>query len=105
MGDLEDSVRAATSKVLARDKAVRELALTYARSIDGKGCGECGHPGAELNRLGPALLAALEALQLSPRARKAVSPIAGQPRTNPLDELANHRARKGRAAAVDSPAT
>lgn len=102
MGDLEESVRKATGKILARDQAVRELALTYARSIDTRGCNECGHPGAELNRLGPALLAALEALQLSPRARKAVTPVAGQPKTNPLDQLAARRAGKGRAAALDA---
>jgi hypothetical protein len=89
---LEESVRKATAKITVRDHAVRDLALTYARALDN---------GADLTKIGPALLAALEALQLSPRARKAVTPIAGQPRTNPLDELAVVRARKSRAAAVD----
>lgn len=94
MGVMEDAVTAATGKILARDRAVRELALHYARAIDAYG---------DLTKLGPPLLAALEALQLSPRARKAVTPVAGQLRsTNPLDELANARARKGRAPAVDS---
>jgi hypothetical protein len=94
-GPLEDSVRRAAAKVLVRDRAIRDLALTYARAIDN---------GGDLTKLGPALLASLEALQLSPRARKAVSPIAGQPRTNPLDELAAARARKGPAAPVDTGA-
>lgn len=104
MGDLADAVRKATAKILARDQAVRALAITYAESIDRRGCSECGHPGAELNRLGPALLAALEALQLSPRARKAVTPVAGTVKTNPIDEIANFRARKRRPPAVDTPA-
>lgn len=97
MGDpderLEESVRAAARTVSVRDRATRDLALTYARAIDG---------GGDLTKLGPALLAALEALNLSPRSRKAVTPIAGQPRTNPLDALAERRARKGRAAPVDT---
>jgi hypothetical protein len=107
MGALEDSVRKSTAKILVRDQAVRDLALKYARDIDGEhgACEDCGcRGGGDLTRLGPALLAALEALQLSPRARKAVTPIAGAPRTNPLDELARVRARKGRAAAVDPAA-
>lgn len=95
MGALEDSVRRSASKIVVRDQAVRDLALTYARALDN---------GGDLTKIGPALLAALEALQLSPRARKAVTPIAGQPKSNPLDELAAVRARKGRAAAVDAPA-
>lgn len=95
MGELEDSVRRATVKILARDRAVRDLALTYARSLDN---------GGDLTKLGPALLAALEALQLSPRARKAVTPVAGTPKTNPLDQLAARRAGKRAAAAVDTAA-
>lgn len=87
---------AATGKVLARDRAVRDLALQYARAIDG---------GGDLTKLGPALLAALEALQLSPRARKAVTPVAGQLRSNPLDQLAAARARKSAAPAVDTGAS
>ena len=56
--------------------------------------------------LGPKLLATLEALLLSPRARaaakKAVTPD-DKPAT-PLDELRQLRARKSRTAAVDSAA-
>lgn len=95
MGPLEDSVRKASAKITARDYAVRDLALTYARSLDN---------GGDLTKIGPALLAALEALQLSPRARKAVTPVAGRVVTNPLDQLAERRAGKTRAAAVDSGA-
>lgn len=95
MGTLEDSVTRAASKIVGRDVAVRDLALTYARAID---------TGGDLTKLGPPLLAALEALQLSPRARKAVTPIAGQPKTNPLDELASRRAGKRDTAALDSGA-
>lgn len=95
MGALEDSVRRSASKIVVRDQAVRDLALTYARALDN---------GGDLTKIGPALLAALEALQLSPRARKAVTPIAGQPKSNPIDQLAERRAGKSRAAAVDAPA-
>lgn len=93
MGALEDSVRRSAAKIVIRDQAVRDLALTYARALDN---------GGDLTKIGPALLAALEALQLSPRARKAVTPVAGQPRTNPLDELAAARARKGAAPDLDA---
>lgn len=85
---LTTSVEAAVSGVDERDRAVAELALTYARDIDA---------GADLSKLGPALLAALEALQLSPRARKAVK-IDDKPAVNPLDQLAERRAGKGRGA-------
>jgi hypothetical protein len=105
MGELEDSVRRATVKILARDQGVKSLALEYARKIDARRCPECEEThGGDLARLGPALLAALEALQLSPRARKAVTPVAGTPKTNPLDQLAARRAGKRAAAAVDPAA-
>jgi hypothetical protein len=56
--------------------------------------------------LGPKLLAALDALQLTPRARaaakKAVTP--NDKPANSLDQLAAARARKSRAEAVDAPA-
>jgi hypothetical protein len=93
MGTLEDSVRKAAGTPVARDAATRDLALTYARAIDN---------GGDLTKLGPALLSTLEALQLSPRARKAVTPIAGQPKLNPLDEIAERRRRKRDAPAVDT---
>jgi hypothetical protein len=93
---LTEAVTTAVAGVEARDQAVAELALTYARAIDA---------GVEdLSKVGPALLAALEALQLSPRARKAVK-IDDKPGANPLDELANARARKSRAETVDAGAS
>jgi hypothetical protein len=95
MGALEESVKRATATITGRDLAVRDLALTYAAAID---------RGGDLTKMGPALLAALEALQLSPRARKAVTPIAGQPKTNRLDEIAERRRRKRDAQVVDAPA-
>lgn len=68
------------------DGAAAELALTYARDIDA---------GGDLSKLGPALLAALEALGLTPRARKAVK-ADDAPAANPLDQLAARRAGKSR---------
>lgn len=92
---LTEAVTAAVAGIEARDQAVAELALTYARAIDA---------GAEdLSKVGPALLAALEALQLSPRARKAVK-TGDKPAANPLDQLAARRARADRAAPVDAAA-
>ena len=54
--------------------------------------------------LGPKLLAALEQLQLTPRARAAAQKAStdDQPRTNPIDQLAGRR--RGRAQAVDATA-
>lgn len=84
------------------------LALTYAAQIDDTGgeCEECGRHGGDLTKLGPALLAALDALLLTPRARaaakKAVS--SDQPAANQLDVLATRRARKGRAEDLDAAA-
>lgn len=76
------------------DKAVAELALTYARGIEA---------GGDLTRLGPALLATLEALHLSPRARGAGKGMTSeQPTVNPLDQLAERRAGRGRASGVDA---
>jgi hypothetical protein len=82
----------------ARDKATAELALTYARSIDGEG---------DLTKLGPALLACLESLLMSPRARAAAKKAVttSEPAANPLDQLAARRAGKDRAAPVDAAAT
>lgn len=100
-------MRRACRGSVARDQAVRDLALIYAQQIDNmhKRCSECEcQGGADLTKIGPALLAALEALQLSPRARKAVTPVAGRVVTKPLNELAERRARKSRAKTVDPAA-
>ena len=82
----------AAQPVEPRDAAAAELALTYAREID---------LGGDLTKLGPPLLAALEALGLTPRARKAVKPD-DKPAGNPLDQLAAACARRGRPEAVDA---
>lgn len=54
--------------------------------------------------LGPKLLAALDALLLSPRARAAAKKAVAdaKPAANPLDQLAERRAGKSRAPAVDT---
>ena len=108
MSSLSDLVIASleAAKPNACDAAAAELALTYARSIDGHpSCEACGCQGCgDLAKLGPALLAALEALGLTPRARKAVKTDGQQPAANPLDELAAARSRLGRPQAVDTAA-
>ena len=104
MGELAKTVRAAARAVKTepRDKAVLELAVQYAERLDREHkCADCGRGlDADLAKIGPALLQALEALQLSPRARKAVKTHGAAPVTNPLDQLAERRAGKGRAAGV-----
>lgn len=73
-----------------RDKAVAALALLYADEIDA--CEE----GA-LKDVGPKLLQALEALQMSPRARaiaKKGAAADGPARQSKMDELRERRARK-----------
>lgn len=78
------------------DKAAAELALTYAREID---------LGGDLAKLGPALLACLAALLLTPAARAAAKKGAGGDSNKPanrLDELRAKRARKARAADLDA---
>jgi hypothetical protein len=101
-GTVEASVAAAlTAKPPAdSDRAVADLALTYARQIDDEG---------DLVKLGPALLASLEALQMSPRARaivhgRGVSADGKPAAPKPLDELRDRRAGKNRTASVDAAA-
>jgi hypothetical protein len=134
---LEDSVRASATAAAgaAPDRALLDLALSYARLID------AAAPTAALAKaidtiaphipadptttadawrritttlaehtvasdLGPKLLAALDALLLTPRARAAAKKaVTGdQPTANPLDQLAAARARKGRAEDLDTAA-
>lgn len=107
---VSESVRAAldATEVDPRDQAAADLALTYAERIDGKvRCQDCDGPvGADLTKLGPALLAALESLLMSPRARAAAKKAVttSEPAANPLDDLAGRRARKGRTADLDAAA-
>lgn len=80
------------------DAGAVELALTYARHIDA---------GADLAKLGPALLATLTALGMTPAARAALAKgDSGEPAASPLDELRTRRsARTHRTAAVDTTAS
>lgn len=80
-------VVAVTRGADARDHGTVALAITYAAEIE---------RGGDLSKLGPALLAALEALQLSPRARKEVK-LDEKPGLAQLDDLAGIRARKSSA--------
>lgn len=89
-----------------RDSATVTLAMTYAQAIDDD------RSPAVLAKLGPPLLAALEALYMSPRVRAAVtkgavpdgSPAAAASPTAKLDDLARRRARKGPTADMDAGA-
>jgi hypothetical protein len=74
----------------ATDRAAAELAMTYARAVDSDG---------DLSKLGPPLLATLEALGMTPRARAAVKKVAevttdAQRPASPLDELRARRAAR-----------
>jgi len=96
---LTDSVRAGLAKlepIDVRDRATADLALLYAAHLDDSGdwADKLRDPLAEL---GPKLLAALTALQMTPAARKAAVPGAEQsaPPTSPLDELRAKRKARG----------
>jgi hypothetical protein len=79
----------------ARDGATVALVRLYAATIDDAADGDMTET---LRELGPKLLAALEALGMSPRARSAATRGApGGTGPNPLDELRQRRA--GRAGA------
>lgn len=82
------------------DEAVAELARRYAAAIDAG----FDNP-ADVAKVGAALLSALEALHLSPRARaaaqKGLKPSGASPRTR-LDELRERRARKDAAPPADA---
>lgn len=97
MSMLVTSVESAAEQggIEPRDRAVLDLALAYAKAIDD---GE-----ADLAKVGPALLAALEALRLSPRARAAAMKGGTDDKAgSPLDQLAARRAGKGRTPTVDA---
>jgi hypothetical protein len=96
---LHEDVKAALAEQPAegRDAATAALALTYAAAIDN---------GGDLAKVGPALLAVLEALHMSPRARHAAKKAAtdDKPSVNPIDQLAQRRAGKSHPEAVDAAA-
>lgn len=107
--ELRASVEAAlaVSGIPDTDRAAADLALTYAAALDDTGpeCEECGRHGGELEKLGPLLLKALEALRMTPHSRAAVMKGGkdDKPATG-LDHLAQRRARKGRAETLDAAA-
>ncbi|KUL22349.1 hypothetical protein ADL15_48310 [Actinoplanes awajinensis subsp. mycoplanecinus] len=98
---MEKAVRAAlgAKPPADSDKATAELALVLARQVD-----ECG---VDYKTSG-ALLAALEALQMSPRARAAAPSRGGEKRDDKpaaaagLDELRNRRLRKSSSGDRDT---
>lgn len=100
MADLLSALNAALTEIdsAGRDQATAELARTYAAAID---------EGAAVEKLGPLLLAVLESLLMTPRARAALvkggnDATAAKP-ANPLDELlAKRQARIDAAKVVDS---
>lgn len=73
--------------VADNDGAAVELAKHYATQLD---------DGADSTRMGPAFLAVLESLGMTPRARAAQSGGKGAPDAgpNPLDELRARRAAR-----------
>jgi hypothetical protein len=88
------------------DQALVALAKAYADTVDVERCSECGgHP--DIAKIGPALLGALEALQMSPRARamarKGIK-THGPASTSRLDELRDRRRRKHDAPDLDAAA-
>lgn len=110
MATMEEAVQAAldADTVEDVDQGTAALALAYARGID-----HCGRTADVLNDLGPKLLAALEALQLSPRARTLARihrlntggpGVPAQPDRSHLDELRAARERKRGSSAMDATA-
>jgi len=86
---LDEALEAA--QVRPQDGAAVELARTYATALD---------EGADLGKVGPAFLAALAALGMTPAARAALAgkaePAGQEGARSPLDELrAKRRARQG----------
>lgn len=77
-----------TLELLPRDDAAVRLATEYATQLDG---------GADAVKMGPAYLACLEALGMTPRARAAIAgrgdPASGSG-TSPLDQLRAKRAAR-----------
>jgi hypothetical protein len=79
------------------DRGAVQLALTYAAAVDA---------GEPVEKVGPPLLAVMEALGMTPRARAALvkgGSDAG-PSTSPLDELRARRARRNGPADLDAAA-
>lgn len=94
---LVDSVTAGIAELEpldTRDRAVADLALKYAAAIDDDE-GWKDRLRDPLAELGPKLLAALAALQMTPAARSAaVKGATSAPKSSPLDELRARRAAR-----------
>lgn len=90
---LVESVRASLEALEpdARDGAARALALEYAAQVDAA--------PEMLEALGPKLLAALDALGMTPRARSSAVKGAPSAAANPLDQLRARRAERGSGTA------
>lgn len=99
-GRLELAVQKALDdlKLAPVDGGAAELALKYARAAD--------RSGANLEKLGPLLLAVLTALQMTPAARAAAvkGGDSGSEHRSPLDELRARRDRLYRASDLDATA-
>ncbi|WP_166388278.1 terminase small subunit [Catellatospora methionotrophica] len=92
-------VALAATTVEDRDRATVELARSYCLAIDAE---------APLDKFGPLLLKALEALAMTPRSRLTTDKggATNDDQPSPLDELrARRRTRAHRAAAVDATAS
>lgn len=100
MFSLVDAVRQGVEALNLKpaDQAAVRLALAYAQAVDD---GE-----AAVEKVGPPLLAALESLGMTPRARANMKGVTSDgPVANPLDELlARRAARANRAADMDAAA-
>ena len=94
---LHDTVRAGLAELQpldARDQPVADLALLYAQAIDDSADWQ-DRQRDPLAELGPKLLAALTALQMTPAARKAAVQGSEAPKpASPLDELRAKRAAR-----------
>jgi hypothetical protein len=101
-GPMERTVRSAARarKVQPADRAALELAVTYAKALD--------DGTADLDVIGPKLLAVLDALGLTSRSRALMTKGASDGSTgpDPLDEIRQRRAaRKHRAEDLDATAS
>lgn len=79
-------------KLAPEDAGAVQLAHSYAKAID-----EAGEKADMLDRLGPKLLACLESLGATPRARATRGGGASAPVASKLDELRARRAKRAGA--------
>ncbi|HEX5120354.1 MAG TPA: hypothetical protein VFW65_34665 [Pseudonocardiaceae bacterium] len=99
-GPLQRAVTSAArqANLGGRDRAALALAKRYAADLDN---------GGDLDKLGPRLLAVLDALVLTPKALAAITKgVTGdKPTADPVDELRSRRAaRQHGPASVDQAA-